>query len=432
MFCHKCRQCGEPVDFRKFGPGKICPNCGKDTAPVDIKEVHVEFSYVKWGDPSKLPRETEEVFLPGIDYINVCFNLELSIGDISRAPRSNCFVYAHESSSCKSIEKSIEENIQKLSLARDDAVVYLWINERDVNAYMNLLKFAELFKRFEQVYLIRCCSKEDEKKDDYKPNDSINRKKRLSCGDLDTMTAHYSEILRLGGDYRLGSYGDVKPFLAKDLETLVMTQIKDRYVRYNTIYDKTRQFFEKTFEYIFHYGMFREIVWNLMLKRQIRVKTPFAWWGEFSLYGCTEICLEDSRPESEYTYNEVLPIVRDAFESGITLPLYNLMAEEAQLDFYDGTDSCRGRDNIIEFIEDYGATRVNFCKEKVQGTVIKVTEGKGLRIGERCVLINYTQEIEGVSNYIILRVDFKNNKIQRIQLNDLKDFEKPLAFVAEE
>lgn len=425
----KCRRCGKTVDFRKFGPGKICPNCGKETASVDIKEVHVEFSHVRWGDPSNLPRETENDFWSGIDYVNICFNLDLCVGDISSAPRSNYFVYAHERSSCKSVEMSIEGNIKRLSHVSNNAVVYLWINERDVNAYMNLLKFAELFKRFDKVYLIRCCSKENEKNDNYKPNDSFEQKKRLSCDDLDAMTTQYSEIVKLGGDYRLGAYGVVRPYLAKDLESFVLCEVNESYVGYNALYDKARNTFEKTFGYIFPYDIFREIIWNLMLKRQIRVKGPFAWWGEFSIYGCTEFCLEKQRHVSIYTYEDALVIVRDAFEIGCTLQLYDLIAEDACLKCDDGI-LCRGKKEIIEFIEDYGATRVNFLQETVQGEVVKITEGKSFCAGERCVLINYRQEDEGISDYIILRVDFQGDRIQEIQMIDIVDIEKPCGFEA--
>ena len=148
-----CRQCGGKLELLEFGPEKICPHCGKETAPVHIKEVHINFSDTIYGDPAVLPRDAAHRFVVGVDYLNVCFRLELSMGDISNPPESNSFAYAHRYGSYESMELIVEKHIRKLSQATNDTPVYLWINERDVNAYLNLLKFSNLFKA---VWYVRC------------------------------------------------------------------------------------------------------------------------------------------------------------------------------------------------------------------------------------------------------------------------------------
>ena len=99
-----CVNCGSTLKITEWGPKRICPFCGQNTVNVDIKEVHVNFSDSTYGDPSVLPRESSNLFIVGVDYLNVCFRMELSLGDISSPPYSNAFAYAHRYGSAQSME----------------------------------------------------------------------------------------------------------------------------------------------------------------------------------------------------------------------------------------------------------------------------------------------------------------------------------------
>lgn len=425
-----CRQCGEKLDIFEFGPKEICPHCGKETAPVNIKEVHVNFSDTTYGEPSKLSREASYRFVAGVDYIKVCFSLELSIGDISSPPRSNSFAYAHRYYSYKSMEMILENHIKKLSQAEDDAIVYLWINERDVNAYLNLLKFSALFRRFEEVYLIRCCSEEDMQNDEYEPNDSFSNRTRITRDELDAMTVKYLDVVNLGGEYRIGCYGDVRICSEEYMERFVMDQITDEYLGFNSIYIKVQELFEEATGYIIHYNMVKELVWRLMTKRRVQSKGACEWWGDPSynnMLSTQSFCLNHPKARS-YTYDDALEIVCEAFEWGYTYPLYDIIANDAVLKFEDGVDSFYGKDDIIKFIENDGSARIHVNEEKVSCDILRIAEGERYGIGDLCILLCYEQK-DSKKNHYVVKVHFENNQIVKIQLfNPIG----PLRLVADE
>lgn len=226
-----------------------------------------------------MPRDAAHRFVVGVDYLNVCFRLELSMGDISNPPESNSFAYAHRYGSYESMELIVEKHIQKLSQATNDTPVYLWINERDVNAYLNLLKFSNLFKRFDNVYLIRCCSEKDMENDEYEPNDSFSKKVSVYKEELDSMTIEYNRILELGGEFRIGSYGDVHICSEEYLEKFVREQITEKHVNFNSIYSKVHDAFKEATGYIIHYNVVEELVWRMMTARQIQSHGACEWWG---------------------------------------------------------------------------------------------------------------------------------------------------------
>ncbi len=425
-----CRQCGGKLDIFKSDSEKKCPHCGKETAPLKIKEVHVSFGVTEYGDHGELPREKTARFSAGVDYLSICFGLELSMGDISSAPRSNSFAYAHSHSSYKAMEALVQKNIEKLSQAERGAVVYLWINERDVNAYLNLLKFSDLFKRFEEVYLIRCCSEEDMANDEYEPNDSFENRVRITRDDLDAMTAEYAEIKGLGGKYRIGCYGDVRVCSEEYLESFVIGQIKDEYLSYNSIYCNVYDAFKVETGYVIHCNTVKELVWRLMLKKQIRSHGACMWWGDSSYNNVLQnqsFCL--THPEANlYTYADALEIVCGALEYGYSYPLYDIIADDAVLKFEDSVDLYCGKDDIIGFIENDGSTRVYINKEKVSCDILRIAEGERYGVGEPCILLCYERE-DGKKNHYVVKVYFENNRIVKIQVFDPIG---PLRLVADE
>ena len=425
-----CRQCGGKLELLEFGPEKICPHCGKETAPVHIKEVHINFSDTIYGDPAVLPRDAAHRFVVGVDYLNVCFRLELSMGDISNPPESNSFAYAHRYGSYESMELIVEKHIRKLSQATNDTPVYLWINERDVNAYLNLLKFSNLFKRFDNVYLIRCCSEKDMENDEYEPNDSFSKKVSVSKEELDSMTIEYNRILELGGEFRIGAYGDVHVCSEEYLEKFVREQITEKYVNFNSIYSKVHDAFKEATGYVIHYNVVEELVWRMMTARKIQSHGACEWWGDSSYNNmlCTQSFHIGSPKKETYTYSDALKIVYDAFAYGYTCPLYEIIAPNAILSIEDSNQLFEGRSNVINYIENDGSARVHVKKQKVSCDILRIAEGERYGIGDLCILLSYECEDETINHYII-KVRFENEHIQEIKIFTAKG---PLRLIADE
>lgn len=413
-----CVNCGSTLKITEWGPNRICPSCGKNTVNVDIKEVHVNFSDTTYGDPAALPRESSNRFIVGVDYLNVCFRMELSVGDISSPPRSNAFTYAHRYGSAQSMDTYVENQLNKLAQANDKVIVYLWINERDVNAYLNLLKFSGLFKRFEEVYLIRCCSEEDMQNDAYEPNDSFANRIRLTNEELDAMTAEYSKIVSLGGEYRVGCYGDVHICSEEYLQGFVMKELTNQFLGFNSIYCKVQEAFKAATDYIIHYNMVEEIVSRLIAQGRIESHGACMWWGE-SCYNnmlCTQSFRISEYQHQAFTYDDVLEVVCDAFEFGYTYPLYDLLDDESTLT--NGETTAVGKWDVIEFIENDGSYRVHSCKEKVSCNITKVEEGKDYQKDDIYILLNY--EKEESNEYWLVKVVFDGNAIRSLDISKPK------------
>ena len=413
-----CRQCGADCNIFDLRKKKTCPHCGQIALPIDIKEVHVYFNDMIWGEPAKLPRESEHAFLCDVDYTRVCFDLQLTIGDISHAPRLNSSVHAHTHLCYQSEKKAIDLNIQKLSEISDNVIVYLWVNDRDVNAYLNLLKFAELFKRFDEIWLIRCYTKEEEENEEYEENDSFAKRQRIFRDDLDEMSRKYAEILKFGGDYRGGRFGEVRVFSKEYMEELIMRHIKNNHQTFNSIYDAASDEFEKKTGYVLNYRMVKELVWQLMVKGQIKSKEPYVLWGKSECDGkmwMHSFCL--STPKSiTYTCDDALDIIYKAFEIGDTLPLYDIIADDAVLEFAYKKQTIRSKPRIINFIENDGVYRVVVRNAESKCTYVREQIGRRKNdLGERCIALWYMYN-RYRSPIFVIKLQFENNRIIKIQV----------------
>lgn len=418
LFKLNCRQCGGELDIFEFGPGRICPHCGKETVSINIKEVHISFGDTAYENYAGLCDKRNNRFLVGIDYLNVCFAMELSMGDILSPPCSNSFAYAHQYSSHKSMKSVMEKQMKKLSQAKDDAVVYLWISEKDVNAYLNLLKFSKLFKRFEEVYIIRCDSEEETRNDKNKAYDPFANRIRVTSDELDAMTLKYLDILKLGGEYRVGCYGDVRVCTQEYLEEFVMSQMSEEYLEFDLIYKKVYKAFWEATGYAIRYNVVQEIIWRLMTKRKIKSHGECGWWGD-SFYNnmlCTQRFHLDSSKSKTYTCEDALEIVCHALKNGYTRLLYDIMADDAVLKFKNGEEpGFNNKKDIIGFIENDGSLRINVNKEKVSCEIFKKAEGEHPEIKHTYILLCYERK-NGENDCYILEVCFENNRIVKIQI----------------
>jgi hypothetical protein len=341
--------------------------------------------------------------------------MELSVGDISNPPYSNAFAYAHRYSSAQSMEMYVENQRNKLAQASDDAIIYLWINERDGNAYLNLLKFASLFKRFKTVYLIRCGSEKDMQNDAYEPNDSFVNRSRLTNEELDAMTSEYSRIVSLGGEYRVGCYGDVRICTEEYLLGFVMGEMTNRYRGFNSIYSKVQESFKSATSYIIAYNMVEELVWRLMTQRKVRSHGACMWWGEsgYNNMLSTQSFRKIELQPRNTSANDALKAICNAFEIGYTYPLYYWLDENSTIT--NGKETVVGKRAVIDYIENYGSYRVNSCKEKASCCITKVEEGNGYQKDDVYILLNY--EKDESNEFWLLKAELDGSLIRNIEIS---------------
>lgn len=423
----RCRECDHLLKITEFGLNRICPYCGKNTATQKIQEVHVNFSGTIYAFPNDIPREKQEELYADVDYYNLCLHMNLINGDISNPPQSNANFYAHTGYSCwKAVDRLVKTTQEKLMQVGDDIPVFLWLSEQDGNGYLNLLFFSHLFKRFKKVYLVLCCSKKELENPLYEPKDSFHRKKALSPDELERMSEEFVQIQQMGGKYRAGQYGEIKLYSEEKLKDLVLSKVSKRYRTIGKIYMDVSTCFEKETGYILSFDTVNEIMLSLMIEKKVKSHTPYMLWGDnivHDLLFCISFCRCD--PATVNYSGDEFHIMREAVKDGYTLPLYDILSDDAVLDFEDGTVVIKGKQAIIEAIENYGEERSHPNGSAISCDIVRVTEGERYGVGEKCLVIFYhdreyntsSRKIQDAKYHIayIVKIQCKEGKIEAIK-----------------
>ncbi len=355
----ECRQCGKGLRLCEFGPTKICPNCGRITAPPDIKEVHITLGVNK-EYPLEYMRMREDAkgYMSGIDYMSINLNYTLDIGDITNPPVSNSFAENHSYMSIEARKKVIRDRKKLLSLAPDTATLYIWIDEESANEYLNLLKFASLFEEFQNIYIIRLKTGECEDIKEMLLN-GFSERQRLTPCELSDMKKEYRRLVRCGGDCRYGRYRDIHTIRYEELEGLVLSKLTyNSFTSFQRLYSRVANSFKKSKGYILSYSIVKEIVWRLLTKGVIKSKGPCLWWDSDNGHNAEIPTQSFSRCEKENTSSneDIINLLHDALKYGYTQALYSILADDAVFVFEKR--EIAGKERIISAIEDFGITRI--------------------------------------------------------------------------
>jgi hypothetical protein len=141
------------------------------------------------------------------------------------------------------------------------------------------------------------------------------------------------------------------------------------------------------------------------------------WWGDSHHNNmlCTQRIkkcnLSNSRPLS---YEDSLFCVLQAFEMGLTYPLYEILDKDAIIEYVDENKTVCGSRKIIEHIENDGTDRVCVNNQKVFCDILRVAEGERYGVGERFILLTYHLK-DGTRENHIIKVHFANSKIYKLE-----------------
>lgn len=394
-------------------------NCGQDRGA--LVAVHVGFGLSMYGDPDRL--------YGGREYAAFHFFLTLGEGDISDPPRSNAMLYTHAYRSQREADRFVRREAERLLTVGEDTPVYLWLNERDSEGYLNLLYFARLFVRFHEVYLIRCHTEEDLRNEAYEENDSFAGRRRLTRRELLAMTEEFGRIQRAGGDHRIGRFGEIRVFSEEYLADLLLKEVTDGYETLGNIYCRVRERFEAETGYILPFDTVTSIAWRLMTAGRIESRERCMWWGREphdAIIGMQWVRRCDPSSLS-YRGGDGLRILCDALGEGDTLPLYEALADGAVLDF-EWETAVRGKRAIIETIERGGVERVHIEKCDVSCDIFRVAESEKYGGGDRVLLLTCRERGGEVDRYVI-KVEGEGGRIEKILVRSAFG---PLDLVAEE
>lgn len=428
-FEENCESCGKSMDFRKWGPNRICPFCGNDTVTVDIKEVHIFFGehhsqcfteFIRDEAMDSVLKRNGKEFRRDIDYLYLRIFYELCMGNISNPPYSNAAYYAHTCGSFKNAQDRVEKQFGEIGKISRSVPVYLWLSDNEPNELMNLLYFAKRFACFDNLFLVRWeHTEEDFDGALHTMIAALEKKERLSLKDLNDFSARFDEIQSWNSECRMGNSEVIEPWPFSRLEEYVLaTLTEDNYRKFGSIYSAALDAIKRDTSYHITFPMLQEVVHRLMLMGKIWCHGAYMWWGDpryNNLIYDHEFCLFIPF-ERTYTELDIIKTVSNAFELGFTYPLFRLLDDDTVLE--DGEQRVSGKWNVIEHIEVEGSYRANCCKEKVVCHLAQVEMGKDYRIGDIYILVRYEKDDDVESRLVKVLTD--GNVIRHIEISDPK------------
>lgn len=424
LFERNCMNCGHTVNFMKWGPGKICPSCGKRTVNVDIKEVHVIFgrlysesfkSFISDKCLKKTMNRTDCEYHVGVDYRSLWLTYELCFGDISDPPYSNANYYAHRGYSASIAELRIKEQLEKLDDLGNNVPIYLWLNDGFAKELMNLLYFAKEFMRFENVYLVKWYHTEKSFNGSrITMRNALNNRKRLSKQDIADLRSRFEEIQSLKADCLIGNSENVEPWEFSKVEEYVLRCMTDEYCEFTKIASKVDDLIKKETSLRVEYFMVHEALHRLMMVGKIKSRGDCELWGEAcynNMIFTQEFRFSDPPQKRNLNKNDVL-VVCEAFQYGFTYPLYNMLDDSSVL--IKGEDTVCGRWNVIEYIENDGSYHVNCCEEKAICYVYNVVKKRCGDCTEATLILRYEKNEAREGWMVKLVID--GSVIRRIEM----------------
>lgn len=431
-----CINCGHTLKITEWGPGRICPICEKNTANVNIKEVHVFF-----GDShsqcfhhsiyhecmNDILGRTGERYVRYVDYHYLRLDLEMCFGSISNPPYSNANYYAHHGSTATNAKTYIENQLAKLDDVDSATPIYLWLNDNAANELVNLLYFSKNFDRFENIFLVKWIHTEKNFDDSRLTMiEAIKNKTKLSKQDINDMYERFSEIQNLNADCLLGNSDYVEPWSLDKIENLVLQHITNRYRSFGNIFSNVVDDVEKKTSFYISYNMVIEIVHRLMMTGKIESQGPCMWWGDTCCNNTINFQkFRLTNPKAQkYSYEDSIRAVCDAFEFGYTYPLYDLLDDNSVLSIGDKTAS--GKWGIIEHIENDGNYRVHCLKEKVECHIMRVENGgKYYQKDDVCIFLSYDSDKK--YEHWLIKVIFDGAVIRSIEMSKPRDLSTLVA-----
>ena len=415
----KCRECGKEVYIRDYGPEKVCPHCGKMTAQVNIRELHAFFADSCDGSLEEyLVSEDRENFLSGIDYEFVYFDSELCIGDISNQPYSNGYRIWDRYFDTSLEKLFVQKMLDKLKKAKDGTPVHLWLPLNNANSYLNLLYYAEHFRRFDEVYLVPCYSEEEQNDEDYRMWDSIKNKIRLTGEDFDKMAAEWREISACGSEFRIGCAGKIRHVSGEYLDGLVLRNIGEKFVN---MFCDVREAIERECGANIGINVLDEIVHRLLLAEKIESRRFVTYIGHHGYYNSPlmeKFRIAAPKKRREISREEALYAACEAFCYGSVYRLHSMLADGAELVLEDEGERVVGRRAVAEKI-------VYICRSwelehgdgsNIECDVFEAVEGDDFyTLGELyCVLAIY--EKDHISTRRIINIELSRGRVEKIEI----------------
>ena len=237
------------------------------------------------------------------------------------------------------------------------------------------------------------------------------------------MTAEFREVQARGSEYRIGGYGDVVHLSYKELTDVVSAAVTKEYRNMATIYcDIREKMIEKT-GYLLPFDVVEDVLWRLLVENRIKCEGIPSWWGSthYKMFCECKFSL-GKRGMLKCTYDEVADAVCDALEYGATLPLYDVVDDDAVLEFEHLNEKVYGKNAIIERLEIIGADLYYTKKVFLLCDILRKCRGDRYGIGI------FTSCAKGdLSERYWVSVDLNNKKIRGIRVTKAEPFLFPVT-----
>ena len=415
-------QCGKEMDFRQFGPGRICPHCGRESVIVDVKEAHVLFSrlssdafstYINDESLDGVLHRNGRNYRINIDYRRFFLQYDLTVGNIADPPFSNANCYAHGFASAGSLREAIEHQLESLLQLDESVPIYLWLEDGDSPEHLlNLLFFARCFERFREVYLVRWYHAKNfvgEKKAMLK---GLLNRELLTKQELLKMSDRYREIASLGAEVLVGDSSGVEGWSMRRVQDYVLRFLSSQYQGFSSVFLKIQKAIRKEIGVGIAIDTVKEAFYQLLRSGEIEGENRYALWegANWNSSLITQKFRLKMANDLRCSREEALLSVCYAFGIGNVTQLFRLLGEDAIMVTEGESEGIKGRVAIVEAIENVGSERANVRKEKVAAYLVLYDKD-----GEIYPMLRYQRGEE--TEHWVLDICYDGEKIQRIEIH---------------
>ena len=192
IFIRICRNCGKEIDIKYFIKSRVCPHCNKVFSDY-VTDLHITFSsQFKANFMRNLENYDGTFYENCIEYRSFCLEYFMEIGDLSNAPYSNEEEYDRVYRCLPKELIRVEKVLEEIQAFNSKIKIYLWVDDKDVNDYLNFLFFCNEFRNFDEVYFVP--SRLGHIKGDYDPKKALDKKEKLSKIKLDRLNKKFYKI----------------------------------------------------------------------------------------------------------------------------------------------------------------------------------------------------------------------------------------------
>lgn len=221
-----CRKCGQKVEIMQYFKSHICPYCNQpiNNIPTEIHIIFKEntdyFSFLLKNYDGTLYESFSEYQVFSLNYF-------MGAGDLSNLPSSNKETYCLSDiyNTCK---QSVKNALEEIKSFDKRTKVFLWVDERSYNDYLNYRYFCKEFKHFDEVYFV-LLDRRVKIKNGQDIKKILSKKQRLTDEKIDQLANEFDNLNTRDGCINVLMDGKIASIPLEEVAEKILPFVKKRF-----------------------------------------------------------------------------------------------------------------------------------------------------------------------------------------------------------